>query len=174
MNAKNDLLLLCLKRLREASFRPPTVVLGCDDGAFIDFRLLRSFPKESRVFLDATKDAVSRLDFDCVCDIPCGITPFVANFSFLTGVPMVSPRPRRRGCVDYKDIDGLFSYGDRVLLFNDTLSSGKNTGRYIKILRQNGLVVTDFFVFLDLNRGGRAVLDSLGVSVTTLFTSEGC
>ncbi len=137
---------------------------------YLNFRLLRSFPyalANSTSLLKYMWEDVGKCDL--LADIPTAITPVVAVLSQKTGIPMVTPRePKAHG--SGAKIDGVFTPGQTVALFDDLITKADSKFEAISVLQAAGLVVKDVFVFVDREQGGAQQLAEKGYNLHAAWT----
>lgn len=136
---------------------------------YFDLRKLRSNPEAMDLAVDLLEELTAPLRFDMYADIPTGATPIVSILSYKTKTAMISPRriKKRHGLI--KEIDGVFTAGQLVLLIDDVLVTGDSKLEIIEILQRNGLVVQDIAVLIDREQTGSEFLEKAGYRVHAVF-----
>jgi uridine monophosphate synthetase len=132
---------------------------------YIDLRLVRSCPKAMGVAADVYRELASGLRFDLYADVPTAATPLVAVLSFLSGVPMISPRLDRKSHGTGAPIDGTFEHGQVALLVDDLITRADSKLEAIGVLEAAGLVVRDVMVLVDRQQGGADELQRRGYTL---------
>lgn len=137
---------------------------------YVNLRFLRSYPTTAKsTAVEIFREMMDGLRCDVLADVPTAITPVVSSLSDRTGIPMITPRaPKSHG--DVGNIDGAYTEGAKVLLFDDLTTKADSKLESAKVLRSNDLVVTTVFVLLDREQGGRKRLETEGLSLHAAFT----
>lgn len=86
---------------------------------------------------------------DFIADVPQKATPYVTLISERTGIPMISPRMTDKTHGEDKDISGIWTPGQRVILCDDLRTTNKSFLQAISVCRRNGLVVVACFGVVD-------------------------
>jgi len=132
-------------------------------------RILPSFPDAFRtsVNLLATK-ARSIEGVDKIAGIPTGGLPWASVLAYSLSKPLVYTRKEVKTHGRERKVEGVLAPGDRVLLVDDVITTGKNTLGALESLRAEGGVVEDALVFIDREEGGRAHLEKAGVKLHSI------
>ena len=69
-------------------------------------------------------------------------------------------------------IEGPFRAGDRVVVIEDTITTGGSARKAIAAVQAEGGSVLGVLALVDRQEGGREALQSLGVGVVSLATAE--
>jgi uridine monophosphate synthetase len=136
---------------------------GLKSPFYVDLRRVGSDPKVLRLTGKAYAQLMRDLEFKRVAGIPVAALPLASAASLETGVPLIYPRipPKAHGTGN--NIEGEWKPGERVLLLDDLITTGKSKVEAIEVLRGEGLVVTDLVVLLERGVQGRRDMDALGV-----------
>lgn len=135
---------------------------------YINLRLLRSHPEVIDGVLEVYEEMSQGLQFDCYADVPTAATPIVAILSYLTGIPMITPRkPKTHGVPG--TIDGVFQEGQTALLIDDLVTKGSSIIEAIHTLEANELKVKDVLVLVNREQGGTEQLQRLGYNLHAAF-----
>lgn len=125
---------------------------------YINLRILRSYPKilfkTAKLIKEFLKE--NNIKPDLLCDVPTSITPVASVLSVLTKIPMISPRLNRKTYGLKNEIDGIFKKGDKVLIIDDVLTTGKSKLEVIEILQKNGLKILGVLVIFDRSKDENA------------------
>jgi len=140
---------------------------------YVDLRVIPSFPDTfrtiSRIFADAIGRELGTESFDRVSGIPIAGTPFASIVAFHLNKPFLYTRqkPRLRG--RERRVEGVLMPGDRILLIDDLATTGLSLRRAAKAIRAEGGVVTDAFVLLDREEGGKERLAENGINLHSVL-----
>jgi len=136
---------------------------GIKSPFYVDLRRVSSDPKVLRLAGKAYAQLMRDLDFDRVAGIPVAALPLASAASLETGTPMIYPRipPKAHGTGN--TIEGEYKTGEKALLLDDLITTGKSKQEAIEVLRGEGLVVTDLVVLLERGAAGRKDMEAAGV-----------
>lgn len=68
-----------------------------------------------------------------------------------------------------KLIEGVFSSGDNCVIIEDVITSGSSILETVDALKKEHLNVTEAYVIIDREQGGRKNLESHGIKVKSLY-----
>jgi uridine monophosphate synthetase len=138
---------------------------GIKSPFYVDLRRVASDPKVLRLAGKAYAQLMRDLDFDRVAGIPVAALPLASAASLETGTPMIYPRipPKAHGTGN--NIEGEWKKGEKALLLDDLITTGKSKQEAIEVLRGEGLVVTDLVVLLERGAAGRKDMEASGVKL---------
>jgi orotate phosphoribosyltransferase len=71
-----------------------------------------------------------------------------------------------------KLIEGPFRAGDRVVVIEDTITTGGSARKAIEAVRNEGGTVIGVLALVDRQEGGREALESFGIPVLALTTAD--
>ena len=98
----------------------------------------------------------------------------VAYTSFLKGNPIeafiVRKTPKSHGTMQL--IEGNVKKGDRVVIVDDVITTGKSTIEAITKAKEEGLEVVKVIAFIDRQEGGREAIEALGYKVDSVITRD--
>ncbi|MEI8093920.1 MAG: orotidine-5'-phosphate decarboxylase [Spirochaetales bacterium] len=136
---------------------------GLKSPFYVDLRRVASDPKVLKLVGKAYAQLMRDLDFHCVAGIPLAALPLATAASLQTGTPLIYPRipPKPHGTGN--NVEGEFKKGDKALLLDDLITTGKSKLEAIDVLRAEGLVVKDLVVLLERGVQGRRDMDAQGV-----------
>ena len=143
---------------------------------YIDLRILRSFPETLETAVHLYGQLASTVRYDLLADVPTAATPAVAILSFISKVPMISPRLEAKTHGLTNRIDGVYREGQKVLLIDDLITTAESKLEAIGVLEAKGLQVSDVIVLVDRQQGGVDALTKrgyrchAGLKVKDLFT----
>lgn len=114
---------------------------------------------------------------DAVGGLTLGADPIACAISYASATsatPLraftVRKEPKAHGTG--KLIEGPFRPGDRVIVVEDTITTGGSASKAIDAVRLEGGTVVGVLGLVDRQEGGRETLESLGVPVLSLATAE--
>lgn len=151
--------------IRTECFKLGSFVLksGITSPFYVDLRRVASDPRVLKLAGKAYAQLMVDLEFDRVAGIPVAALPLASAASLETGTPMIYPRipPKAHGTGN--NIEGEWKKGERALLLDDLITTGKSKQEAIEVLRSEGLVVTDLVVLLERGAAGRKDMEASGV-----------
>ena len=140
---------------------------------YIDLRVIPSFPdafhKISEIYVEAIRRKMGEESFDRVSGIPVAGMSFSVLIAFHLHKPFIYVRKNRRLRGRERRVEGVLMPGDRVLLIDDLVTTGLSLERAAEAIRAEGGVVTDAFVLLDREEGGRERLARNGVTLHSVL-----
>ena len=140
---------------------------------YIDLRVIPSFPdafhKISEIYVEAIRRKLGEESFDRVSGIPIAGMSFSVLVAFHLRKPFIYVRKNRRLRGRERRVEGILMPGDLVLLIDDLVTTGLSLERAAEAIRAEGGVVTDAFVLLDREEGGRERLARNGVTLHSVL-----
>ena len=136
---------------------------------YVDLRVIPSFPdafqRISDILTNSVKQALDTNTFDRIAGIPIAGTPFAALLAFRLNKPFLYTRQNLRLRGRERRVEGVLNPGDRVLLVDDLVTTGRSLIKAASAIRTEGGVVSDAFVLLDREEGGRERLAKNGINL---------
>jgi orotate phosphoribosyltransferase len=133
---------------------------------YLDLRILPSFPDAFQKSIELLVENAKGIEgVDKIAGIPTGGLPWASVVAFSLSKPLVYTRKDVKLHGRERKVEGVLAPGDRVLLLDDVITTGKNTTTALQSLRDEGGVVEDALVLLDREEGGRAHLEASGVKL---------
>ncbi len=130
------------------SLNPPfTWVSGIKSPIYCDNRLFISYVEERRKVVDAFIEKIesSGLDFNVIAGTATSAIPFAAWISEKLSLPMVYVRAEKKQHGKGKSVEGKLNKGDKVIVIEDLISTGKSSVQVVKNLREEGAEVKGVF-----------------------------
>ena len=166
---------LCDVLLRTGSIRFGTFKLasGILSPYYVDLRLIPSDPEAFRRVV-AYYSAVLKADLlksaQRLAGIPTSGMAYASVLAFSLKKPFLYVRKETKEHGRGRRIEGLLLPGDRVLVLDDVITTGKNISEAVEAIRAEGGVVEDAVVLLDRQQGGEASLKRIGVHLHSFTT----
>ncbi len=102
------------------------------------------------------------------------IADAVAYTSYLKGAPIeafvVRKTAKAHGTMQW--IEGNITAGDRIIIVDDVITTGKSTIEAITRAREAGLEIVKIVAMIDRQEGGRENIEALGLPVESVVTRE--
>ncbi|XP_042894623.1 uridine 5'-monophosphate synthase [Parasteatoda tepidariorum] len=138
---------------------------------YIDLRHVIAYPKIARKIVGSIKSKVDELNItmDLVCGVPYTSLPTASVYSVLHDIPLIMKRKEAKSYGTMKLLEGIYKQGDRCLIIEDVVVSGSSIIETARVLRKEGLIVTDCIAVLDRNQGGKVNLPKEGIRYHPLF-----
>ncbi len=133
---------------------------------YLDLRIVPSFPDAFHTSMELLVRTAKTLEgVNKIGGIPTGGLPWASVLAYSLSKPLVYARKEVKHHGREKMVEGILAPGDRVLLVDDVITTGKNLLAAVQTLRNEGGVVEDALVVLDREEGGRANLRKEGVNL---------
>jgi len=146
-----------------------TLTSGKISPYYIDLRILPSFPDTfdlvTSVYETVANEKVGTTNFERIAGLPTAGIPYGAVLAFRTKKPFLYVRKEAKTHGRERRIEGLLSPGERVLMVDDLITTGKSTLEAIEAVRCESGVVNDAIVLIDREEGGADVLKTNGVTL---------
>ena len=177
MATRDDLIaLLAARSAKRGSF---TLSSGRQSSLYIDARITTMSPDGLALIgplgLAAIHDA--GWTADAVGGLTLGADPIACAISYASATsatPLraftVRKEPKSHGTG--RLIEGPFRPGDRVVVIEDTITTGGSATKAINAVRNEGGSVVGVLALVDRQEGGREALESLSVPVVALVTAS--
>ena len=158
------------------SLNPPfTWVSGIKSPIYCDNRLFISYVEERRKVVDAFIEKIksSGLDFNVIAGTATSAIPFAAWISEKLSLPMVYVRAEKKQHGRGKSVEGKLNNGDKVIVIEDLISTGKSSVQVVKNLREEGAeVVGVFSIFSYQFKKAEDNFNSVGLKYVSLENIE--
>jgi orotate phosphoribosyltransferase len=133
---------------------------------YLDLRVIPSFPDAFHTCSDLlARNAKSIEGIDKIGGIPTGGLPWAAVLAYALSKALVYTRKDIKLHGREKTVEGILTPGDRVLLIDDVITTGKNILTAVQSIRGEGGVVENALVLLDRQEGGEQHLLKEGVKL---------
>ena len=169
---RSDLCMI-LTRIDALKFGSFKLTSGKLSPYYIDLRLVPSHPgafeKITNIYVAMVNEMIGIDNLDRVAGIPTAGIPFSSVLSYRLKKPFLYMRKEEKEHGMGKRVEGLLLPGDRVLLVDDLVTTGKSLLDATEKLKAEGAIVTDALVLLDREEGGVENLAKKGVTIHSLL-----
>lgn len=111
---------------------------------YSDMRLLMSYPEERRRIIDLWINEIEKLgDFDVIAGTATGAIPHAAWISEKMNKPMVYIRGKAKEHGKQNQVEGLIKEGQRAVIVEDLISTGKSSLESVEALKNIGAEVNN-------------------------------
>jgi orotate phosphoribosyltransferase len=145
-----------------------TLASGQTSNLYIDVKRAWTDPARLEVIAEALARRVG--DVDRLAGMELGAVPLVVATALRTGKPFLIIRKAAKDHGTRQRFEGDIPSGDRVLLIEDTSSTGGSAMESVRIIREAGGVVTRALVVVDREMGAIDRLRSEGIALEPLVT----
>jgi uridine monophosphate synthetase len=116
---------------------------------YIDLRRIISNPQLFHQVLLAYAEILEKLHFDRIAGIPYGSLPTATGLALHLNRPLIFPRKEVKAHGTRRAIEGHFLPGEKIVVVDDILISGKSAVEGAQKLQSAGLKVEDIVVFIE-------------------------
>jgi uridine monophosphate synthetase len=160
-------LILKLHEVGCVQFGNFTLASGKQSPFYIDLRRIGSDPSLLKMAAQAYAELLKPLSFDHIAGVPYAALPIGTAVSLLIGSSLIYPRKEVKAHGTGKNIEGVFSAGDTVVVIEDLVTSGGSVLKAIDTMEAAGLKVLDVAVLIDREQGGDKKLAEQGYRLHT-------
>jgi orotate phosphoribosyltransferase len=143
---------------------------------YIDLRIVPSFPnafsKICHFYIELIKDRVETDHFDRIAGVPTGGIPFASVVAHKLNKPFLYTRPSHRKHGRERKVEGILMPGDKVLLLDDLITSGKSILTAVDLIQAEGGVIHDAVVLITREEGGQKKLAEKKISLHYLLKAS--
>ena len=163
-------LLIQLHEIGCIQFGNFTMASGLSSPIYIDLRRITAKPSLLNKVAKAYSGLIHTLDFDHLAAVPYAALPIGTAVSLATDKPLIYPRKHTKIHGARREVEGVYSPGDKSLIIEDLVTKGGSVIQAIEVLERVGLKVTDVAVLIDREQGGREQLANRGYKLHAYFT----
>ncbi|KAH0952532.1 hypothetical protein HN011_002088 [Eciton burchellii] len=149
------------------------IKIGFRTPIYFDLRVIISYPQLMSSLskaLWALRDSKDSTVVNRICGVPYTALPLATLISVNNDIPMLMKRKETKSYGTKKMIEGLIEPNCNCVIIEDVITSGSSVLETVDVLRKEGLIITDAFVVIDREQGGRENLERHGIKVKSLYT----
>ena len=143
---------------------------------YIDLRIVPSFPdgfrKICELYTVLIRMTIGMRNFDRIAAVPTAGMAFASVVAYDFKKPFLYTRPRTKTHGRERRIEGILMPGDRVLIVDDLITTGKSLIQAVTAIRAEGGVVNDAVVLVNREEGGKEKLAGRNVALHYLLDAS--
>lgn len=143
---------------------------GKNSPIYVDLRILPSYPSAFDKITDAMADAIRKLKPTVIAGAETAGIPLAAAVALKMKLPMVYVRKKPKEYGTRSMVEGVLKDTDKVVLIDDLITDGGSKLAFINGIRGEGAKISDVFVVLDREQGGKELLMKNGIELHSLTT----
>lgn len=129
---------------------------------YIDLRMISGDPKALETVIEIyetmARSKIGVTSFDRIAGVPTAGVPYASILAYTLSKPFLYVRRETKTHGGERRVEGQLFPGDRVVLVDDLITTGKNTLQAAEAIRAEGGQVEDVIVLIDRQEGGAAAL----------------
>jgi orotate phosphoribosyltransferase len=175
---KNRLIELIIEKAFKYSEEPAfKLVSGRMSNYYFNSKAVTSHPEGMYIIGNIIFDLIKDLNIKGIGGLTLGADPIayaVAYTSYLKGKPIEAfvarKMPKSHGTMQW--IEGNVTKGDRVIIVDDVITTGKSTIEAITRAKGAGLEIAKVIALIDRQEGGREAIEELGYTIDSIVTRD--
>jgi len=175
---KNRLIELIIGKAFKYSEEPVfKLVSGRMSNYYFNCKAVTLYPEGMYLIGNLIFDMIKDLDVKGIGGLTLGADPIayaVAYTSYLKGKPVeafvVRKTPKSHGTMQW--IEGNIKKGDKVVIVDDVITTGKSTIEAITRAKEAGLKIVKVIALIDRQEGGREAVEILGHKLESIITRD--
>jgi len=129
---------------------------------YIDLRMIPGDPKALETVIEIyetmARSKIGVTSFDRIAGVPTAGVPYASILAYTLSKPFLYVRRETKAHGGERRVEGQLFPGERVVLVDDLITTGKNTLQAAEAIRAEGGQVEDAIVLIDRQEGGAAAL----------------
>ena len=129
---------------------------------YIDLRMIPGDPRGLQTVIEIyermVRSKVGITSLDRIAGVPTAGVPYASILAYRLSKPFLYVRREAKAHGAERRVEGQLLPGDRVVLVDDLITTGKNTLQAAEAVRAEGGQVEDVIVLIDRQEGGPAAL----------------
>lgn len=147
---------------------------GLESPMYMDLRLFISYPKFLKKIAKVYAQMLEPLQYDRLAGVAYAALPIAGAISLENERPWIYMRKEglAKGYGLKKSIEGEYNEGDVVAVIDDLVTKGDSKIEVIQPFNDNGLVIKDFVVLIDYEKGANELLKKRGYNLHAFLTTR--
>jgi orotate phosphoribosyltransferase len=141
---------------------------------YIDLRMILGDPKGLQIVIEIyetmVRSKVGIGSFDRIAGVPTAGVPYASILAYRLSKPFLYVRREAKTHGAQRRVEGQLFPGERVVLVDDLITTGKNTLQAAESIRAEGGQVKDVIVLIDRQEGGPAALAQAQLKLCSFTT----
>jgi orotate phosphoribosyltransferase len=129
---------------------------------YIDLRMIPGDPKALQTVIEIyetmARSKIGVTSFDRIAGVPTAGVPYASILAYTLSKPFLYVRRETKTHGGERRVEGQLFPGERVVLVDDLITTGRNTLQAAEAIRTEGGQVEDVIVLIDRQEGGAAAL----------------
>ena len=141
---------------------------------YIDLRMIPGDPNglqtAIKIYERMVRSKIGVTSFDRIAGVPTAGVPYASILAYQLRKPLLYVRKEQKTHGAERRIEGQLLPGERVLLVDDLITTGKNTLQAAEAIRAEGGRVENALVLIDRQEGGEAALAQAALKLCAFTT----
>jgi len=141
---------------------------------YVDLRMIPGDPKGLRtviqIFERMARSGVGISRFDRIAGVPTAGVPYASVLAYQLSKPFLYVRREAKPHGGERRVEGQLLPGERVMIVDDLITTGKNTLQAAEAVRAEGGQVQHALVLIDRQEGGGSALAQAGLKLHAFTT----
>ena len=141
---------------------------------YIDLRMIPGDPKALETVIEIyetmARSKIGVTSFDRIAGVPTAGVPYASILAYTLSKPFLYVRRETKTHGGERRVEGQLFPGERVVLVDDLITTGKNTLQAAEAIRAEGGQVEDVIVLIDRQEGGAAALAQAQLKLCAFMT----
>ncbi len=160
-----------LKEIGAIRFGDFTLRSGKKSNYYVDLKKATCDPPALRMMAEAVVEHIPE-GTDRIAGLELGSVPIAAVVSVMSDIPMVIVRKEKKGYGTGNQVEGDLEAGEKVLIIEDTTTTGGQIVKAIRALRSAGAVVEDAVVIVNRAEGSDEAVEEEAVRLISLIDAS--
>lgn len=174
INKTKQEIALGLHEIGALKFGTFTLKSGLESPMYMDLRLFISHPEFMKKVAKVYAHLLESLKFDRLAGVAYAALPIAGAVSLEMNRPWIYMRKEglAKGYGLKKSIEGEYNKGDVIAVIDDLVTKGDSKVEVIGPFQDQGLVIKDFVVLIDYQKGASELLAKKGFSLHSFLSTR--